>query len=285
MNNTGAFLFQKENIMRKKIIRILISLVAFASILIFGAYGFSSCVYKRAKKQLDFGLKETEESRVYATIADVNDTGVTDASENYRKTVTRLAYQDYTGDAVVTVNGNVPMFTDDEVTMTSFKEISDLDENGRTGMSIACLSKDMMPTLSRDFDLSEIKPSGFINRCYPELIEEDGWLFHRCHVLGYQLTGETTNPLNLFTGTRFLNENGMLWQENAVAQQLREVPGIHIMYRVTPVYRDDELVCRGVLMEAFSVEDNGGFQFCVYCFNVQPGIEIDYRTGESKIGG
>lgn len=270
--------------MRKKIIRILISALAFAIILGFGFYTLSSCLYKNAKKSLATSSKETEDTRVYGTIADVGSTPEK-TTQTYNNVVRSLSYQDYAGDAVITVNGNEPLFTDDEVTISSFKEISELDKNGRTGPSIACLSYDMRPEAERDFDLSEIKPSGFINRCYPDLIEEDGWLYHRCHVLGYQLTGETTNPLNLFTGTRFLNENGMLWQENAVAQQLRDYPEIHVMYRVTPIYRDDELVCRGVLMEAFSVEDNGGFHFCVYCFNVQPGIEIDYRTGESKIGG
>ena len=267
--------------MKKKIIRMLISVLVFVIFFVAGTLAFSQCFYDKAMRDFNSVADTSETTRVYGTIADVQNVA-TKPSSSYENTIKRLSCQDYTGDAVIMVNGNVPFFTDDEVTISSYKEISDLDENGRTGASMACLTKDMQPESPRDFDLSEVKPSGFINRCYPELIEEDGWLYHRCHVLGYQLTGETTNPLNLFTGTRFLNENGMLWQENAVAQYLRDYPDIHIMYRVTPIYRDDELVCRGVLMEAFSVEDNGGLHLCVYCFNVQPGIEIDYRTGESK---
>ncbi len=283
----GSFISGRSEPMKKKIIRIIISLILFLGVLLGGAFLVSNYFYKKAMAKLESALKETTtEACVYGTIADVDDNSqVSESTDTYKKAVIRLSYEDYAGTSVIAVNGNIPFFTDDEIVMTSYELYSDLDKEERVGPAIACLSKDLQPMAPRDFDLSEIKPSGFINRHYPELIEEDGWLYHRCHIIGYQLAGETTNEKNLFTGTRYLNENSMLYQENTVAQYLRDYPGIHIMYRVTPIFREDELVARGVLMEAFSVEDNGGLQFCVYCFNVQPGIEIDYKTGKSEVGG
>lgn len=188
----------------------------------------------------------------------------------------------YTGTAAVEVNNGMPFFDDDELTDESFEHYSELDRYGRAGTATACIGKDLMPTSKRDFSLSEITPSGWKNKKYKNV--DGGWLYNRCHLIGWQLTAEGANEKNLITGTRYLNIDGMLYQENAVANYLKDYPGAHVMYRVTPVYKGAELVARGVLIEAFSIEDNGrGICFCFYCFNVQPGIEIDYKTGDSRL--
>lgn len=195
-----------------------------------------------------------------------------------------LGSLEYEGEGVIEINSNTPYFESEDLSLVSYEYYSALDELGRTGAAVACLNSSLMPTGERDFSLSGVEPSGWLNACYPEVIESGGgWLYNRCHLIGWQLAGEEANEKNLITGTRYLNVNEMLWQENTVADYLRSYPETHVMYRVTPVYRDAELVARGVLIEAFSVEDNGaGIDFCYYCFNIQPEIVIDYTTGESR---
>lgn len=186
---------------------------------------------------------------------------------------------DYSGSPYETINGNEPYFSEDEYTTSSFDYYADLDELGRCGTAYACVGKDIMPTEERG-SIGQIKPTGWHTIKYDCI---DGkYLYNRCHLIGYQLTGENANEKNLITGTRYLNVNGMLPFENMVADYVKETSN-HTLYRVTPVFNNDELVARGVLIEAKSVEDNGdGITFCVYCYNVQPDVSIDYATGDSE---
>lgn len=188
----------------------------------------------------------------------------------------------YSGQPYVAVNGNVPYFTDADLTDVSFESYSDLDSLGRCGVAYASVSQDTMPTEKRG-SIGEVKPTGWHTAKYDNV---DGkYLYNRCHLIGYQLTAENANVKNLITGTRYLNVQGMLPFENLTADYVKET-GNHVMYRVTPVFESDNLVASGVLMEAESVEDQGeGVLFCVYVYNVQPGIAIDYATGESWADG
>ena len=185
----------------------------------------------------------------------------------------------YSGDAYIPVNGNVPFFTADEYTTKSFEQYSSLDSLGRCGVAFANIGLDLMPTEDRG-DISSVKPSGWINKNYGDLVD-GGYLYNRCHLIGFQLSAENANERNLITGTRYLNIEGMLPFENMTADYVHET-GNHVLYRVTPIYDGNNLVASGVLMEGYSVEDSGAdICFCVYCYNVQPGIVIDYATGES----
>ncbi len=179
----------------------------------------------------------------------------------------------------VEFNGNVPLFTDADMTTDSYEKYADLDYLGRCGETMACIGRDLMPTEDRE-SISSVYPSGWVNKQYDFV---DGkYLYNRCHLIGFQLTGENANKENLITGTRYMNVEGMLPFENMVADYIKDT-GNHVLYRVTPIFQGNELVARGVLMEAKSVEDNGaGIEFCVYVYNNQPGVEIDYLTGESK---
>jgi len=187
---------------------------------------------------------------------------------------------DYSGSPYVTVNDNQPYFSDSDVTTTSFESYSDLDSLGRCGVAYACVSTDTMPTEERG-SIGQIKPTGWHTVKYDCI---DGkHLYNRCHLIGYQLTAENANEKNLITGTRYLNVDGMLPFENMVADYIKETDN-HVLYRVTPIFDGDNLVASGVLMEAESVEDKGeGICFCVFCYNVQPGVNIDYATGESTL--
>lgn len=190
----------------------------------------------------------------------------------------------YTGDPYETVNGNVPYFTEEELAegKESFEHYSELDRLGRCGVAFASVGQDLMPTEARE-SISQIKPSGWQTARYD--IVDGGYLYNRCHLIGYQLTAENANEKNLITGTRYMNVEGMLPFENMTADYVKET-GNHVLYRVTPEFQGDELVARGVLMEARSVEDDGeGISFCVFVYNVQPGIEIDYATGDSWLAG
>lgn len=180
------------------------------------------------------------------------------------------------------INNNVPFFSEEELTTESFERYAELDELGRCGAAFACVGIDLMPTEERG-TIGMVKPTGWHTVKYDCV---DGmYLYNRCHLIGYQLSGENANEKNLITGTRYLNVVGMLPFENIVADYVKETEN-HVMYRVTPYFEDDNLLADGVLIEAYSVEDEGaGVQFCVFCYNVQPGIEIDYATGESRESG
>lgn len=187
----------------------------------------------------------------------------------------------YSGKAYTSVNGNVPYFTAAELTTTSFETYSDLDTLGRCGVTYACIGQDLMPTKERG-SIGMVKPTGWHTVRYDDLVDGK-YLYNRCHLIGYQLTGENANTKNLITGTRYLNIEGMLPFENMVADYIQETNN-HVLYRVTPIFEGNNLLAKGVLMEGYSVEDKGaGVSYCVFAYNVQPGIEIDYATGESKL--
>ena len=183
----------------------------------------------------------------------------------------------YSGNPSAEINGNVPYFRDSELTATAFKRFPELDELGRCGVVTACLGPETMPVAARE-SIGMIKPSGWHLEKYEGI--DGNYLYNRCHLIGYQLCGENANELNLITGTRYMNTEGMEPYESDTAYYIRRT-GNHVLYRVTPVFNGDDLVATGVLMEARSVEDDD-FAYCVFCYNVQPGIEIDYATGDSS---
>lgn len=200
------------------------------------------------------------------------------AQTNWWETVDVSDFDEETPYAVI--NDNVPFFTAEERTSTeAFENYSPLDELGRCGVAYANICKELMPTEKRG-EIGMIKPSGWQTARYDDLIS-DKYLYNRCHLIGFQLAGENANELNLITGTRYMNVTGMLPFENEVDAYVDETDN-HVLYRVTPLFRGDNLVADGVLMEAWSVEDNGaGVCFCVFCYNCQPGITIDYATGDN----
>ncbi len=186
---------------------------------------------------------------------------------------------EFTDKPFVYINENKPFFEESEITDKSYEKYSELDRLGRCGVTIACIGLDIMPTEERG-SIGSVKPSGWHTVKYD--IVDGKYLYNRCHLIGYQLTGENANRQNLITGTRYMNVDGMLPFENMVADHIKEYE-VHVMYRVTPIYEGDNLVANGVLIEAYSVEDEGALTFCVYVYNNQPGIVINYRTGESAL--
>lgn len=185
---------------------------------------------------------------------------------------------EFSGGPYVAINDNQPSFTEDDYTTKAFEEYAELDYLGRCGVTYACVGVEIMPTEKRG-DIGMVKPTGWVTAKYDFV---DGrYLYNRCHLIGFQLTGENANTSNLITGTRYMNTQGMLPFENMIADYVKETEN-HVLYRVTPIFDGDNLVASGVQMEAWSVEDDGeGICFNVYCYNVQPGVEIDYATGKS----
>ena len=187
---------------------------------------------------------------------------------------------EYFGSEYIIINNNVPEFRESDFTTESFEEYSELDSLGRCGVAFANIGQDLMPTEERG-SIGYIKPSGWQTIKYD--IVDGKYLYNRCHLIGYQLTGENANPNNLITCTRNMNASVMVKFENDVADYIKET-GNHVLYRVTPVFEGDNLLASGVQIEAESVEDKGeGIQFNVYIYNVQEGISIDYKTGESSL--
>lgn len=187
---------------------------------------------------------------------------------------------DYTGSDYIVLNDNVSDFYLWQITKTPYVRFSAFDELGRTGAGMACLGKETLPAEVRG-EIGDIRPTGWHTERYDDLIE-DRYLYNRAHVLGYMLSSDNNTPENLFTGTRYLNAGSMLQFEITVGDYI-EKTGNHVIYRVTPMYRGRDLVATGVQMEAWSVEDSGaGVCFNVFVYNVQPGILIDYATGDSK---
>ena len=183
---------------------------------------------------------------------------------------------EYTDEIYVIINNNIPYFDESEYTTSPFERYSDLDEKGRCGVAYANICTEIMPTGERG-DISDVEPTGWKQEKY------DGeYLYNRCHLIGYQLAGENANERNLITGTRYFNVEGMLPFENEVAEYIDNNPSNHVLYRVTPIFEGDDLLAEGVQIEAYSVEDEGkGICFNVLVYNVQPGIHIDYTTGEN----
>lgn len=210
--------------------------------------------------QTEETLPETEESQINTDTIDLS------------------SIPAFSGSPYVALNDNIPAFTDADLTTESFETYSSLDSLGRCGVAYACIGQDLMPTEDRG-SIGQVKPSGWHTVKYDCV---DGkYLYNRCHLIGYQLTAENANEENLITGTRYLNVDGMLPFENMVADYIKETNN-HVLYWVTPIFEGDNLVASGVHMEAKSVEDNGeGILFNVYCYNAQPGVGIDYATGDS----
>lgn len=185
---------------------------------------------------------------------------------------------EYAGAPYVEINDNQPEFAEEELVTVSYEEYSDLDALGRCGEAEACIGEDLMPDEERG-DISDVTPTGWENKEYD--VVDGGYIYNRCHLIGFQLTGENANEENLITGTRYMNTEGMLPFENMVAEYVHETDN-HVMYRVTPIFEGDNLVASGVQMEAESVEDDGeGVCFNIYVYNVQPAIIIDYSTGDN----
>lgn len=203
-----------------------------------------------------------------------------------QKDITRYTTQNhndipaYQGEPYIVVNNNKPEFQEKDFTKQSFEKYSELDELGRCGVAYANVGKDIMPQKERG-SIGNVKPTGWHTVKYKNV---DGkYLYNRCHLIGFQLTGENANKRNLITGTRYMNVDGMLPFENMVADYVKET-NHHVLYRVTPVFENDNLLASGVFMEAMSVEDNGqDLSFHVYVYNVQPDITIDYKTGDSSM--
>ena len=196
----------------------------------------------------------------------------------------------YSGAAYIKINGGEPFFTAEEMVTDSYERYTELDSLGRCGVATACIGVDIMPDKEEERgSLSNVSPSGWEhngasnNINYGTELIDNGYLYNRCHLIGYQLTGENANEKNLITGTRYLNIEGMLPFENMVAAYVRDSEN-HVMYRVTPIFRGDNLVADGVLMEGISVEDDGAeLKFCIFAYNVQPGIYIDYFNGTNRL--
>ncbi len=187
----------------------------------------------------------------------------------------------YSGRAYIEINDNIPCFTEKELSAESYEYYSSLDVLGRCGVCVANIGKDIMPTEERG-EIGSIRPSGWQTVKYNGIVEGN-YLYNRCHLIGYLLTGENANERNLMTGTRYLNVEGMAGFENKVADYVKGT-GNHVLYRVTPVFDGADLVAKGVQIEARSVEDNGeGILFNVFCYNVQPGIIIHYADGSSEL--
>lgn len=200
-------------------------------------------------------------------------------SSNIPEDIITLAnIPDFSGEPYIVINGNKPYFTENEITDKSYEIYSELDTLGRCGTAYACIGTDIMPTEDRG-NIGSVKPSGWHSVRYD--IVDGKYLYNRCHLIAYMLAGENANEKNLITGTRFLNIQGMLPFEDMVHDYVLETKN-HVMYRVTPIFKDNNLLANGCLLEGYSVEDSGdGIMFCVYAYNAQPGITIDYATGDS----
>ncbi len=231
--------------------------------------------------------KQTVTPTTSATVSTEHSYAMADATFDDALTLTADLWNGT--DAYITLHKNVPYFLtadffkyeNGQLTMNcEYEHYPELDYLGRCGICYAMVCKDIMPTEPRG-EIGMVKPTGWHTVRYDDLIS-DKYLYNRCHLIGYQLAGENANTSNLITGTRYLNVTGMLPFENMIDDYIEANPANHVFYRVSPVFKGDDLVAQGVIMEAYSIEDNGaGVQFCIFCPNVQPGIRIDYATGES----
>lgn len=259
--------------MYKKISICVISIIT-SLILLFGC---SANVVNKTTQQSTF---------VSNTVSTTNSQNSTEnnitSSTTTEQTFDISSIPEYNGSPYVEINDNVPQFTKSEITTSSFEIYGGLDGLGRCTTAFSCIGKDLMPTEKRG-EIGSVKPTGWHLAKYDFI---DGkYLYNRCHLIGYQLTGENANEKNLITGTRYLNIQGMLPFENEVAEYIKNTNN-HVMYRVTPIFEEDNLLADGVQMEGYSVEDKGkSISFNVFCYNVQPGVNIDYATGDNSTSG
>lgn len=239
--------------------------------------GLTACGSTSQVEPPSTSVEPITQSQTETAETTASDQTVSTDSSSYSTDISDLPV--YSGEPYVPINDNIPAFSDSDFTTTSFEHYSELDSLGRCGVAFANVGQDLMPTEERG-SIGQVKPTGWHTVKYSHV---DGqYLFNRCHLIGWQLTAENANKQNLITGTRYLNIEGMLSFENMVADYVKET-GNHVLYRVTPVFEGSNLVASGVQMEAWSVEDDGeGICFNVYCYNVQPGVKIDYASGESQ---
>lgn len=250
--------------------------VMLLSLLLVGAFSISGC---NSTSSEDMSA-QTETNQTQEKTSDSVETPSEEAEDN-TTAIDLSSIPDYSGSPYIELNGNVPEFSAEELTTKSFENYGNLDSLGRCTVCTACIGKDLMPTEDRE-GIGSVKPTGWHTVKYNGVVDGN-YLYNRCHLIGYQLSGENANEQNLITGTRYLNVEGMLPFENMVADYITET-GNHVLYRVTPVYEGENLVASGVVMEAQSVEDQGeGIQFHVYCYNVQPGVVINYADGSSHL--
>ena len=225
------------------------------------------------------GCNNTSKNNTYASKEEASNKD-TDSSKNTNtnNSIEASNIPNYSGNSYIEIYNNKPQFSDSDLNTNSFESYSELDSLGRCGVAFANISKDLMPTEERG-KIGQVKPSGWQTVKYGNV---DGkYLYNRCHLIGYQLTGENANEKNLITGTRYFNVIGMLPFENMVADYIKETNN-HVLYRVTPIFDGNNLVAKGVQMEAMSVEDKGdAISFNVFVYNIQPGITIDYANGNS----
>ena len=237
-------------------------------------FSFTACEREDVDMALDIAIAVLEELEKYE---DAHSDALPEYLGEGAESIEEIP--EFSGAAYVAVNGNMPFFLPEEITEDSFEYYAELDQLGRCGVTMACIGIDIMPTEDRG-EIGSVKPTGWQSVKYDCV--EGKYLYNRCHLIGFQLAGENANKRNLITGTRYLNIEGMLPFENLVADYVQETKN-HVLYRVTPLFDGDNLVAHGVLMEGYSVEDEGeGVCFCVYAYNVQPGIIIDYTIGESR---
>lgn len=226
----------------------------------------------------------TEQSTSISNTASITNSQNSTKNNITSSTTTELTFDissipEYNGSPYVEINDNEPQFTKSEITTSSFEKYGNLDSLGRCTTAFSCIGKDLMPTEKRG-EIGSVKPTGWHLAKYDFI---DGkYLYNRCHLIGYQLTGENANEKNLITGTRYLNIQGMLPFENEVTEYIKNTNN-HVMYRVTPIFEGDNLLADGVQMEGYSVEDKGeSISFNVFCYNVQPGVNINYATGDNS---
>ena len=248
---------------------------------------------KRKNQKMKFWQKTIELSIIVCILIigyianntkNTNEINTTENVEKNQQIIFDLSsIPEYTSSPYVEINNNIPYFKDEDYTTETFERYSEWDVLGRSGVAFANICKEIMPKEGEERgDISSVKNlSGWVQKRYDNIIK-DKYLYNRCHLIGWQLAGENANKNNLITGTRYLNTEGMLPFENKVAGYIDNNEKNHVLYRVTHIYEDENLLASGVEMEAWSVEDNGkGVCFNIYCYNVQPGIVIDYATGES----
>ena len=242
--------------------------------------GCSSSVDDGAEAQ-QAAAEQTQQVEPQESAGQAQDAGSSEPEPASAAVVDLASVPAYSGSPYVELCGNEPQFTDSDKARGGFEEYSPLDSLGRCGVAFALIGTETMPTEERG-SIGSVKPSGWHTVRYNGVVDGN-YLYNRCHLIGYQLAGENANTKNLITGTRYLNVEGMLPFEDEVASYV-ERTGNHVLYRVTPVFDGSNLVANGVQMEAWSVEDGGkGVSFDVYCYNVQPGVSIDYATGDSAL--
>ncbi len=261
--------------------------VSYLLVLVIAVY-----IFNQAKDNYYEDMSVSEETSTIMEVSEPEDVSLSeDASLDKNTSLNEDVPLDYEklneqclteGTSFLEINNNTPYFLSEEIPDEVFEEYKELDAYGRCQTARALIGKELMPTEERG-SIGQIKPSGWHTVKYNGIVDGN-YLYNRCHLIAYCLTGENANKKNLITGTRYLNVEGMLPFETMIAKYMDTHEDNHVYYRVTPIFLNDNLVATGLILEAYSIEDNGsGISFCVYCPNIQPGIFIDYKTGESSI--